>query len=93
MEYKADRRTTKARAHRFSRAGRRTAPPGRQNLKLSVHTTCEVLGRDLQGMDPGERVRFRGAAIGFVSQVFTSTEKAEPAALFTLAPITKSDAP
>jgi hypothetical protein len=44
-------------------------------------------------MDPGERVRFRGAAIGFVFQVFTSTEKAESAALFTLAPIPKSDAP
>jgi hypothetical protein len=44
-------------------------------------------------MDPGERVRFRGPAIGFVFQVFTSTEKAESAALFTLAPIPKSDAP
>jgi hypothetical protein len=67
--------------------------PSTPESELSVHTTCEVLGRDLQGMDPGERVRFRGAAIGFVFQVFTSTEKAESAALFTLAPIPKSDAP
>jgi ABC-type lipoprotein export system ATPase subunit len=47
--------------------------PSTPESELSVHTTCEVLGRDLQGMDPGERVRFRGAAIGFVFQVFTST--------------------
>lgn len=32
--------------------------------------TCKVLGRDLQTMDPAERVRFRGATIGFVFQVF-----------------------
>jgi putative ABC transport system ATP-binding protein len=32
--------------------------------------TCEVLGRDLQHMEPTERARFRGASIGFVFQVF-----------------------
>jgi putative ABC transport system ATP-binding protein len=31
---------------------------------------CEVLGRDLRGMGPIERARFRGASVGFVFQVF-----------------------
>jgi putative ABC transport system ATP-binding protein len=31
---------------------------------------CEVLGRDVLHMPPDERVRFRGAAIGFVFQAF-----------------------
>ncbi len=31
---------------------------------------CEVLGRDLQEMDQGDRAHFRGASIGFVFQVF-----------------------
>lgn len=32
--------------------------------------TCEVLGHELQSMNPTERARFRGASIGFVFQVF-----------------------
>ena len=32
--------------------------------------TCEVLGRDLQGLGPIERARFRSASVGFVFQVF-----------------------
>jgi putative ABC transport system ATP-binding protein len=31
---------------------------------------CEVLGRDLMGMDQNERTRFRGVSIGFVFQLF-----------------------
>jgi putative ABC transport system ATP-binding protein len=31
---------------------------------------CEVLGRDLAGLDAQRKVRFRGEAIGFVFQVF-----------------------
>jgi putative ABC transport system ATP-binding protein len=31
---------------------------------------CEVLGRDLQRMGGDERIRFRGASIGFVFQMF-----------------------
>lgn len=31
---------------------------------------CEVLGRDLSELSPGERLRFRGQAIGFVFQSF-----------------------
>ncbi len=31
---------------------------------------CEVLGRDLKEMGPGERARFRGLTIGFVFQLF-----------------------
>lgn len=31
---------------------------------------CEVLGHDLTSLGPDERVRFRGASIGFVFQVF-----------------------
>ncbi|SIO40564.1 putative ABC transport system ATP-binding protein [Bradyrhizobium erythrophlei] len=31
---------------------------------------CEVVGRDLQRMDPRERAHFRGSSIGFVFQVF-----------------------
>src|SRR5258708_22321075 len=31
---------------------------------------CEVFGRELKQMDPGERARFRGSSIGFVFQLF-----------------------
>jgi len=31
---------------------------------------CQVLGRDLMGMDQNERTRFRGVSIGFVFQLF-----------------------
>jgi putative ABC transport system ATP-binding protein len=31
---------------------------------------CEVLGRDVKGMVPNEKTRFRGASIGFVFQLF-----------------------
>jgi putative ABC transport system ATP-binding protein len=31
---------------------------------------CDVLGRDVKGMVPKERTRFRGASIGFVFQLF-----------------------
>src|SRR5690242_9038985 len=31
---------------------------------------CEVLGKDVRGMDASERARFRGTSIGFVFQVF-----------------------
>jgi putative ABC transport system ATP-binding protein len=31
---------------------------------------CEVLGRDLKGMDQNERTRFRGESIGYVFQMF-----------------------
>src|SRR5260370_39129407 len=31
---------------------------------------CQVLGRDLKGMEQNERTRFRGVSIGFVFQLF-----------------------
>ena len=53
---------------------------------------CEVLGRDLNGMDQTERTRFRGSSIGYVFQMFnllpalTATENVSVPLLLNGAP-------